>query len=380
MIINLKQLQSMCKRVSLAIENNSVSVESGLINVSVKDGKLTLTVVDGDKSSCTYNVKLSCNVDTLEQMNATIESKLFLSLVARLSGEIVDLTIVSEALGHKLVIKSGDNSYTLRIAADSSTGESIQLADIELKNIIQSTTIVSDEVNSILDLSVALDNDDNFGIATAFLADDSKVLAASSQGVCLCKKNKLRGSRLLLTKTIAKLFKLFDNNITLDYCEAKDTINGDLDVYEICLASNDTKITAILPLEESALLKSYREEAIMQYVNMPQNISVRVDRLSIIDALKRLQLFSTKLNPFIQLDFDENALKLSVPGAGVNETVEYVDSDVDTVYQAYVDINTFLNYLSNLTSNQVEVSAGNRRAITLSNEDTTFIVLEAHEG
>ena len=380
MIINLKQLQSMCKRVSLAIENNSVSVESGLINVNVKDGKLTLTVVDGDKSSCTYNVQLSCSVDTQEQMNATIESKLFLSLVARLSGENVDLTVVSEALGHKLVIKSGDNSYTLRIAADSSTGESIQLADIELKNIIQSTTIVSDEVNSILDLSVALDNDDNFGIATAFLADDSKVLAASSQGVCLCKKNKLRGSRLLLTKTIAKLFKLFDNNITLDYCEAKDTINGDLDVYKICLASNDTKVTAILPLEESTLLKSYREDAIMQYITMPQNISVRVDRLSIIDALKRLQLFSTKLNPFIQLDFDENALKLSVPGAGVNETVEYVDSDVDTSYQAFVDINTYLNYLSNLTSNQVEVSAGNRRAITLSNEDTTFIVLEAHEG
>ena len=138
MIIRVDSFQEACKNILAAVDSNSLSMVTETLQLKTIDNTLYLSVTNRE-----YYAEVKFELKTAEEFHAAVNANLFLRLIAQITTETIDLSIVDNTL----VIK-GNGTYKLPLIFD---GEAmLELPKIEIMNPTVEMKISSENLLSIL--------------------------------------------------------------------------------------------------------------------------------------------------------------------------------------------------------------------------------------
>lgn len=302
---------------------DAVTVMKQLLASSFKNSTNTLLQLktDSDKlsfhmSDSTYDVKFSvpCN----EEMNATIDAELFLSLIPKITSETIELEIVDNIL----VVKS---SGTYKFPLIFKNEQLYEIADIPINNVTQTWTVDGNVLNSIL---VNNSKQLSLGVITSpvqrlFYVDREGAITFTT-GACMNKFDFGADVKVLLPETAVKSFSLFKNK----QVEAKlgyDAVSNSFVQPKIMLKSDNLTCTYILPFDDASLasvpVDNIRNMALDTYDN---SIVLNCEELE--GTLERISVFADRSSSKnIMFEFDKNLITISTLDGEVKEQIYTTD-------------------------------------------------------
>ena len=314
---------------------DAVTVMKQLLSSSFKNSTNTLLQLKTDQnklmfhmSDSTYDVKFSvpCN----EEMNATIDADLFLSLIPKITSETIELEIKDNIL---LVKSSGVYKFPLVYKNDVI----FEITDIPIDNVTKVWTVDGNILNSIL---VNNSKQLTLGVITApvqrlFYVDREGAITFTT-GACVNKFDFGADVKVLLPETAVKSFSLFKNKqveATLGY----DPVSNSFLQPKIKLKSDNLTCTYILPFDDSSLasvpVDNIRKMALDNYEN---SIVLNCEELD--GTFERISVFADRSSSKnIMFEFDKNLVTISTLDGEVKEQI-YTNDYVANPTKFVVDL------------------------------------------
>ena len=314
---------------------DAVTVMRQLLSSSFKNSTNTLLQLKTDQnrlmfhmSDSTYDVKFSvpCN----EEMNATIDADLFLSLIPKITSETIELEIANNIL---LVKSSGVYKFPLVYKNDVI----FEISDIPIDNVTKTWTVDGNILNSIL---VNNSKQLTLGVITApvqrlFYVDREGAITFTT-GACVNKFDFGADVKVLLPETAVKSFSLFKGKqveATLGY----DAVSNSFLQPKIRLKSDNLTCTYILPFDDASLasvpVDNIRKMALDTYDN-----SIVLDCEELDGTFERISVFADRSSSKnIMFEFDKNLVTISTLDGEVKEQI-YTNDYVSSPTKFVVDL------------------------------------------
>lgn len=350
MIIKTKEFQVACKTILDAVDSSKTNQQvSDALELICVGGRLSLNVTNRE-----YFVKVELGTETTEDFKATVNAKLFLSLVAKITTEDIEITVS----GNSLLINA-NGVYKLPMMFNND--KLLELQPIVIDNVTSEFVMPSSTLLSIFkynskELSTRVDRT----VAQELYYFDSEGCITWSRSACVNTFHIDSPIKVLLKKTLVKLFKLFSSSeevkVTLGYDQLGSGIVG-----KIRFRAEDIELTSLIDTDES-LMRNIPVGAIRGRVEYPYLYSVNVSRSDLIQAIDRLLIFSSSTGGderyYASFFFDTDKLVIKDLISGNNEEIEYVHSSIDAPFETTMNLDLMDTLLQNSTEDLLTINFG----------------------
>ena len=299
MQIKTKDFQEACKKILGALDTD-VAIKTAAYGYDTLELKGKGDHIDLIVSNGTYYVGVSLEAaDAGEGWHLTVDGKLFLSLIAKITTDSIELS----QKGNSLSVKA-NGKYKFPLKYDSA-GEVIDIPEIWLGDVTAEFPIDG----SIL-LSISEENSKELlkkkatrPIQQMYYVDGDGCVTWTNSSACINHFSLAKPIRILLPQKVAKLFKLFvpgEVSVKLGHAQS-----GDVAQTRIGFTQGDVSVSAILPAGE-ALFSSIPLDALRGRADKNYPSKVTLDAGELSSALDRLSLFGANgfSSPVIEFSFN----------------------------------------------------------------------------
>lgn len=369
MILKTKEFKSACKSILSAVDTSTHSIINESLELKVEGDTLFLYVTNKE-----YFVSVKLKVESSEDFKATVDAKLFLSLVDKITTDELELLVE----GNALVIK-GNGRYKLPMF--TSDDKLLELTPITIDNPTNSFVISSDILLSILTNNVNLLSTGNATkpVHNMFYLDGQGCITYRT-GACINTFSLPQQVRLLLNLKLVKLFKLFPSGKDVKFTLGHDEVSGVVQE-KVKFESDNVDLTCILVSDED-LIKSVPTETIRKLAFNSYPYSVDIDKDTLIQAIDRLSLFTNNLNgtskDIATFEFFEDTLTIYARDEENKEFIPYKSSVKGCKYKGLLNIVELKTILLGCSEPILTLKFGDSRAFVVSRGTIKNVVPEVH--
>ena len=370
MILNVEQLQNVCKDILPAVDSFELSTLTETLQLHVENNILYLAVTNRE-----YFVKVRLDVTEPNDFNATVNANLFLKLVAQTTCDTIELTVTDKTLNFR-----GNGNYKLPLIFD---GEALlQLPEIVIKNPTVDFDISSAILESIYNYNTKQLSMNAGSISKAvqkmYYVDEQGCITFTL-GACVNNFTLPKPVKILFNQRLVKLFKLFKEgsvHFTLGY----DAISNTITQSKINLKNDHISITAILSCDDT-MINSVPASIIRQRASANYPYSVTVNKKSLMDMANRMKLFintGVGVANYAKLTFNNSTMTIS-DVSGENAEVLTFDNELTNIQDPYtmcVDLNDLLGVLDTCSLAHVNINFGDSQALTISRGEVINVIPE----
>lgn len=366
MKIKLETIQKPCSTISNAVDANSISQLTEVLELETKDDVLQLSVTNKE-----YFVTINIPVDDPEEIHATVDAELFTKLISRITTEYVELSVTD-----KFLVVKGNGTYRLPLIFEDSV--MMTLPRIEVNNISSEFDVSSDVLNSIMtansrQLDVGVISN---AVQKYFYIDQHGALTFTS-GATVNNFDLGADIKLLLNARLVKLFKLFENE-QVHICYGTEPLSDEIIQTRISFTTPKVRLSAILSCDDT-MLKSVPVNRIRSLASGELPYTVSIPRNKLLEALERFSLFSQDaMLSSACLDFEREFVKVSDTKKNSTEKVMYetANNSISEPYEVTIDIIELTKMLDSNRTKNVRISFGNNSAILLVSNNVTNVIPE----
>lgn len=357
MIIRVDSFQEACKNILATVDSNSLSMVTETLQLKTVDNTLYLSVTNRE-----YYAEVKFELKAAEEFHAAVNANLFLRLIAQITTETIDLSIVDNSL----VVK-GNGTYKLPLIFDGD--KMLELPKIEIMNPTVEMKISSENLLSILNYnSKELVKGTVARPVQNMYYVDEKGCITFTTGACVNNFTLEKPVSILLNNRVVKLFKLFksgDVAFTLGY----DAISDDTIQTKVKFETKDITITAALTCDDS-LLKSVPVTAIRNRAMGDYPHSVNLNKDALLETINRLLLFTdgkVVAKPYSTLAFKKDHVLIYDTLKDNSEKINYVNTGLndDEEYEAVLDLVDLKTTVETCPESYIKLNFGNGQAFVL---------------
>lgn len=369
MLLKVKDFQNSCKSILGAVDTTTRSMVAESLELRVVGNTLKLSVTNKE-----YFVSVKIDVQSSEDFIATVDAKLFLALIDKVTTNELEITTKDNSL----VIKANGNYKLPMFYSDD---KMLELTPIVIENPTASFVMSSDVLQSIyINNSNTLETGvETKPVHSMYYVDEQGCITYRT-GACVNSFNLPQPVKLLLGTKLVKLFRLFNKSSDVQFTLGYDEVNG-MTQEKVRFTSDTIDITSILVSDESLLL-SVPVAAIRGRANNSYPYSVNISKDTLIQAIDRLSLFASSTNGTskdnAKFEFNGDALTMI---AMDNENKEFVPYNVTTISGTYttmfniVELKTILN---GCKEQYITLHFGDGKALVVSRGTIKNILPEVH--
>lgn len=371
MILNVEQLQGVCKDILPAVDSFELSTLTETLQLKVENSILYLAVTNRE-----YYVKVRLDVTEPNSFNATVNANLFLKLVAQTTSDVIELTVTDKTLNFK-----GNGNYKLPLIFDGET--LLQLPEIVINNPTVEFDIDSEILEGIYNYNtkqLSMNAGSISKVVQKMYYVDENGCITFTLGACVNNFTLPKPVKVLFNQRLVKLFKLFKEgsvHFTLGY----DAISNTITQSKIKLTNNRISITAILSCDDT-MINSVPAAIIRQRASANYPYSVTVNKKSLMDMVNRMKLFintsAVGVASYAKLTFNNSTMTIA-DVSGENAEVLTFDNElnnIDDPYTMCVDLNDLLGVLDTCSLAHVNINFGDGQALTISRGEVINVIPE----
>ena len=375
MILNTEKVKNACSKILVAIDSNSESNLTDLLELKTENKILYLNVTNNE-----YFVKVKLS-DCDEDFHATVRAELFLKLISHVTTEDIEFKVVNNSL---VVTANGTSNFAL--VYNNMGSEVVTLPEISISNITSEFNINSNILNSIYvnnskELSkISKTNYARVNPVQKMYYIDEKGAITFYTGACVNRFNLEKPVKILLNSNLVKLFTLFKDTsvkFSLGYDPLSDTIIQTKVKFE----TDDIYITAILNYDES-LLKMMPAEAIRERAFNEYSYIVTINRSEFLGAIKRVLLFANEniVSTYKTcgiFSFGKSSFKISDCSKETIEELHYANElTSDIIYEAKLDLTDIKLSLENNSDQYITLGFGDSTAMVIAKDNIYTVIPE----
>lgn len=369
MIIKTKDLQAVCKNVLSAIDTSISNEITEVVELKSLEDSLTISITNNE-----YYVSSIIKTTSVENLLATVNAKIFLGLVSKITTEDIELSVVDD----KVLVVKGNGTYKLPFVFNNDALVRVRPIDIE-------NVTCEFDLNSNILKSINKYNSKEFlksGLRKSteklyYIDQDGAI--TYTVGACINKFTLPKEIRFVAIEKFVKLFSLFDSeNVSFRFGYNVGVNSQPSAVFELSNAT--TKLVAIVG-DNDYLLKSVPTRAIRTRANEVYPYNVVIEKSTLLEALDRISLFSQHdvYTSYTHLVFKDSGLTIFDTKKTNSEDISYAECvmlDEPWEYTCLVDSNDLKISLETCTSQYVTINFGNKQAINLAYDNVINIVPE----
>ena len=358
MIIKTKDLQEVCRKALSAIDTSISSSITEVVELQSQGDSLTINITNNE-----YYVSSIIKTTSVESILATVNAKIFLGLVAKITTEDIELSVDNNTL-----IVKGNGTYKLPFIFENDS--LVRVNPITIQEVTCEFNLKSDILRSINKY-----NGKEFlksGLrksTTKIYYIDNEGAVTYTSGACINKFTLPKDVRFAVVEKFVKLFSLFDSDEVKFRFGYNQALNSNVQaVFELSNAT--TKLVAIIG-DNDFLMKSVPTRAIRARANEYYPHSVVLDKNQLLEALDRISLFS-QVDVYVaysHLVFNNDGLTIYDTKRTNHEHIDYVNvpsgSDEEWEYTVLLDSNDLKITLETCTSQYVTMNFGNGQAVNV---------------
>ena len=351
MKVNTQILKNMLSKVGNIKANNLLEITQ-YYELDFNDNTLTINATDGvNFMSVSHETKTESNMKIIVKVDQ------FTKLINRTTKDTVELTVKDNYLEVK-----GNGTYKVEIVVDE----------------VYPTLFISEDEEFIVDtksLSEAIKGGKNAkgavpteGILYSYLVRDSHVLTANGIKVYgrEIEGDDIKDLEILIPPVLAGLIHTVD----LD----KATLITDKDKMYMKIIGQDVTVTGALAdgVEDYPALDSI--------LNMNYEYNVELDVKELLNALDRLNLFTTQYDKgILDMIFSSDSITLATSSKSI-ESIPYLTMiDLDTPLEMNINGNHLRDLLQSCEDESVMIGFGDEDSIKLSTSQATMALALASE-
>ena len=307
-------LQDVVARAAKGSTNQDIIPLSCLMQVQVKDNKLSVTTTD-NINYLTATTPVAVNQPDIEFV---VNSKVFSSLISKITTPQIVLSIEDG----NVVIK-GNGTYKVAIAADSD-GTAVSITVPEFEAIGDSYHVSPINVNDILRLAYTCKSENKqVPVLFNYYADDKHVLATDQYKGCMLPIPMFSTSTVIPPK----IMSLVPTVVVVD---SKDpAIKDGVDVYSndrfIVFESAYGRLYGPKCSDEEAA--EYPADALIEVLSNPNLPSVSLIRTMLYNAVDRMNVLSNQLeNNLVYFVWDSDKVTIINRDKTSQEEIAYVNA------------------------------------------------------
>lgn len=372
MIIKTKDFQDAAKNILLAadLDSNAANLE-----IVTRDTFLYLNVTNKE-----YYVSVKFPLETPTEFKAVVDASLFLELVAGISTETFDLTVVGNAVN----VKAGKSNYKIAMIFDND--KLMELPIIFLAEPTVEMSISKDILESILNVNskeLQKAKGQNINELHKLYYIDETGCFTFTTGACLNSFTLEKPVKLLLNEKIVKLFKLFKEDVAFQFGYDADS-TGTARPKAVFKTSN-VYMAARLTCDDILLQKIKGPcEASKNYINETYPTHVVISAPAFAAAISRLMLFTknsiNKANmSYVPMDItftNEEVIITDTQGNVDYVAIENGESYVDTSYNLRLNIADLKSVLDSCKAGHVTMNCGNGRSVIIARGPISNVIPE----
>lgn len=362
-INNTKDFKEICKTILLAIDTSEPSIISETLELVNEDGVLTLSVTNRE-----YFVSVKLPLPCEESFRATVNALLFLKLIFQLTTDTLELTVKDNAL----VIKA-DGVYKLPLIFNGT--ELLELPKIVLNNVTTSMTIPSSVLSSILQYNTRELQSAKvvYRPAQKLYYVDGEGAITYTTGACVNSFTLEKPIKMLLPPKVVKLFKLFGEDIDVNFALAQD-VDSEKVLTKVNFNTDLINISATIP-SDTQILESVPVAAIRNMSTKQYDHSVLLEKDRVVKALSRLLLFKDDISTIADIVFTKDCCVITY--SNNEETIGYNNEQTeDFSYSMHLNIETLKNIIEGSAEDYFTMNFGDHKAVVIIRQDIKNIIPE----
>lgn len=351
MKIKTQQFINLLNKASKGVGNNKFVPITSMMSIKVEDNQIELHTTDGTNHLYVYG-----ECEPSEALSVTVPATKFSTLIAKMTCETVELTLIDGNLEVR-----GNGKYIIELPVDES--------------------------GKLVEYPNPLSKYDTSFIGTEFKKSDfvtiknalGPALATTLEIPCYC--NYFFGNGVVATDTykIAYLNKNLLTNILL----SSELINlltiADCDDIKCTIFGNDivfvTKDIVVYGHLADGL-DDYSIDAIDGLIKDEFPYECKITKDSLLSALDRTALFVDVYDKnAIQLRFDNSELTITSKRSHSEETISYVsDINLESAFTCSIDVDILTSQLKSYVDDTVTIQFGKESSIKFVSADTIQIL------
>ena len=373
MQIKTKEFQDIANKILLA---TSLDKNAGNLELKTKGNELYLNVTNKE-----FFVSIKFQLEKEEELHATVDASLFLSLIAGLTTETFNLGVKDNAV----TIGSGKSSYKIAMIYDND--KLMTLAPIVIVN----KTVEMDISKSILDSILNVNSKELAkvkGVADLnplfelYYIDESGCFTFNT-GACLNAFELEKPVKLLLNERIVKLFKLFKEDV--HFTLGQDPLSNGTTRTKMVLETENTYLAAIITCDD-ALISQVQGPctATKRWIKEPYPYHLVISSTELKEAINRLLLFnkgdSDKTNKrFIPMKANITPDEFTITDSLGNTEAVTVEngSFMEGEYEMPINIIDFKLVVDSCKNEHLTLNCGNKRSIVITRGAISNLIPEA---
>lgn len=370
MIIKTKEFKEVCSTILSAIDSNELSTLTETLELESKDKVLKLSVTNGE-----YFVTVNFNLDSEEELHASVNANLFLKLINAVTTEDITLTMKDNYLEVKA-------NGTYKIPYIYENDKMLTLPEITISNPTLEMKVSGDVLGSILDYNSKelLRGTISRPVQKMYYVDEKGCLTFTT-GACVNYFELEKPIKVLFNNRLVKLFKLFKNKMT-EFTLGYDAIDETLTQTRVQFKTDNITLTAITGCTDD-LLKSVPVSAIRGRAEFEYPHNVVLSTVELKDAVNRLLLFSAgygsikNLKPYSQFVFNNNQVTIYDSNKENSEILTFKNNtSVNEEYTMTLDLADLKLILDNISDDYITLSFGNHQATVIKRQSISNVVPE----
>jgi len=366
MIIKTNEFQDICKNIMEAIDSSIINnIITETVELKVENKKLYVSVTNQ-----TYFVTVSLPIETEENFYAVISANLFLQLISKITTDTIELIIDKNVL-----IVKGNGNYKFPLIYDGD--KLLSLPRINIENITNNFTIQTEILKNILTYnSKELQKSSCVKpVQRLFYIDEEGAITFTS-GACINNFTLEKPIKLLLSKKIIQLFKLFNSenvNFEIGFNQFSNSINQTV----VKFSNENVELTSIITNEQS-LISNVPVTAIRNLGNAEYKNKIIVNRQLILNAIDRLSIFYKDkiITLYSFLEFKDGKLNIYDTKKENFENIELNQSNINEDYSCILNTIDFKLTLESLKDEFVTLKFGNSKSVIIERPNICYILPE----
>lgn len=373
MVIETKKLKDVCSKIIPAVSSNTMSNMADLVQIEINSGKFRLSATNKE-----YYVTTYFDIDTDENLIATIEAVNFLKLVSSITTVTVEVSINSNVL----MLKCG-GVYKFPLICPEDSEEVVRLPEIQIDNITADFMTSTENLHSILynNESAVQKNSENEVRRMYYLDNEGAVTVGGA--ACVNFFTLEQPIKLLLPHHIVKLLSILEDEKSrlvvghrLNYDSSSQIV--------VKFEDSHTSICARLPLSDISIpkmpVKGVRDNASASY-----KYSVSVNKKDITGACKRLAIFrnsATKdrgIGQPVQIDYYCDRLVITDQISNNAEEIQYISpSNIkeDDSYSMCIDLCDIEDAIDKYKNQYVTLAFGDSAYLVVHRDNVAYVIVE----
>lgn len=311
MILKLDKFQQACSDILFAVDNKNSTLFTETLELVANNNVLNMNVTNREY----YTSVVFDEVEDATNFKASVNAKLFLSLISKITSPTIELLVEENYIKIK-----GNGEYKLPMIYNQ--GELLTLPTIEINNITNEMNINSDILQSIVnynskELLRGLQVKD---VQKYYYVDEHGAITFTS-GACVNSFELEKPVKVLLSDKVVKLFKLFKDSGQVKFTLGQDPISNEIIQTKVMFETNNVKLIA--KLSDYNLISSVPVDAIRGMATKDYLYSVVIHKKELSQALSRLMLFNDNTKNYGKFEFNKDEVLISDWSSDNKETIKY---------------------------------------------------------